>query len=59
MPYGPYGRGPVYMAAAGLVAVVALIVGVLMLTDHKDGRGVIFIVAAVAAAIVAVSARPR
>ena len=47
------------MAVAGLVAVVALIVGVLMLTDHKHGRGVIFIVAAVVAAIVAVAARPR
>jgi phosphate starvation-inducible membrane PsiE len=47
------------MAAAGLVAVVALAVGVLMLTDHKSSRGVIFIVAAVVAAIVAVFARPR
>lgn len=59
MPYGPYGRGPVYMAVAGLVAVVALIAGVLMMTDHKSGRGVIFIVAAVVAAIVAIFARPR
>ena len=59
MPYAPYGRGPVYMAVAGLVAVVALIVGVLMVVDHKSGRGVIFIVAAVAAAGVAVLARPR
>ncbi len=59
MPYGPYGRGPVHMTAAGLVAVVALIVGVLMLTDHKSGRGVIFIAAAVVAAVVAVLARPR
>ena len=47
------------MAAAGFVAVVALIVGILMVTDHKSGRGVIFIVAAVAAVIVAVFARPR
>ena len=47
------------MAVAGFVAAVALSVGVLMLTDHKSGRGVIFIVAAVVAAIVAVSARPR
>ena len=47
------------MAVAGLVAVVALIAGVLMLTDHKSSRGVIFIVAAVMAAIVAVFARPR
>jgi hypothetical protein len=46
------------MAVAGLVAVVALIVGVLMMTDHKGGRGVIFIVARVVAAIVAVFARP-
>jgi glucose uptake protein GlcU len=59
MPYAPYGRGPVYMAVAGLVAVIALIAGVLMLIDHKNSRGVIFIVAAVAAAIVAVFARPR
>jgi phosphate starvation-inducible membrane PsiE len=47
------------MATAGFVAVVALIVGILMVTDHKSGRGVIFIVAAVVAAIVAISARPR
>jgi phosphate starvation-inducible membrane PsiE len=47
------------MAVAGFVAVVALSVGVLMLIDHKSSRGVIFIVAAVVAAIVAVSARPR
>ena len=59
MPYAPFRRGPVYMAVAGLIAVVALIVGVLMMTDHKSGRGVIFIVAAVVAAIVAVFARPR
>jgi glucose uptake protein GlcU len=59
MPYGPYGRGPVYMAVAGFVAVVALSVGILMLTDHKSSRGVVFIVGAVVAAIVAMSARPR
>ncbi len=59
MPYAPYGRGPVYMALAGLVAVVALIAGVLMVTEHKSGRGIIFIVAAVVAAIVAIFARPR
>jgi hypothetical protein len=59
MPYGPYGRGPVYMAVAGLVAVAVLIVGILMLIDHKSSRGVIFIVAAVVAAGVAVLARPR
>ena len=47
------------MAVAGFVAVVALIVGILMVTDHKHGRGVIFIVAAVVAAVVAISARPR
>jgi phosphate starvation-inducible membrane PsiE len=47
------------MAVAGFVAVVALIVGILMVTDHKSGRGVIFIVAAVAAVIVALFARPR
>jgi hypothetical protein len=59
MPYAPYRRGPVFMAAAGLVAVDALTVGVLMVTDHKSGRGIIFIVAAVAAAVVAIFARPR
>lgn len=59
MPYAPFRRGPVYMAVAGLVAVVALIAGVVTMTDHKNGRGVIFIVAAVVAAIVAVFARPR
>ena len=59
MPYAPYRRGPAYMAIAGLVAVVALVIGILMITDHKSGRGVIFIVAAVVAAIVAMFARPR
>jgi len=59
MPYGPYGRGPVYMAVEGFVAVVALIVGTRMLTDHKSSRGVIFIAAAVVPAVVAVYARPR
>jgi hypothetical protein len=59
MPYALFRRGPVYMAVVGLVAVVALIAGVLMMTNHKSGRGVIFIVAAVVAAIVAVFARPR
>jgi hypothetical protein len=44
---------------AGLVAAVALIVGILMMIDHKSGRGVVFIVAAVVAAIVAMVARPR
>ena len=59
MPYAPYGRGPVYTAAAGVVAVVALTAGILMMTDHKSGRGVISIVAAVVAVIVAMFARPR
>jgi glucose uptake protein GlcU len=59
MPYGPYRRGPGYMAVAGLIAVVAVAAGVLMLTDHKSGRGVIFIVAGVVAAVVALFARPR
>ncbi len=52
-------RGPVGMAVASLVAVVALAAGIIMMTDHRDGRGVIFLVAAVAAAIIAVLARPR
>jgi glucose uptake protein GlcU len=47
------------MAVAGLIAVIALIGGILMLHDHKSSRGVIFIAAAVAAVIVAVFARPR
>ena len=59
MPYAPYKRGLVPMAVAALVAVVALVVGISMMADHKDGRGVIFIVAAVVAAIVAMVARPR
>ena len=59
MPYARFGRGPAYVAVAGFVAVIALIAGILMLADHKTDRGVIFIVAAVAAAIVAVFARPR
>jgi hypothetical protein len=59
MPYSPSGRGPVHMAAAGLVAVITLTLGIVMLADHKSGRGVIFIVAAVVAVGVAVYARPR
>ncbi len=59
MPYGPYARGPVSMAAAGFVAVVALSVGILLLTDRKSSQGAIFIAAAVVAAVVAVSVRPR
>jgi glucose uptake protein GlcU len=59
MPYASFGRGPGYMAAAGLVAVIALILGILMLADHRSSRGVIFIVAAVLAVIVAAFARPR
>ena len=47
------------MAAASLVAVIALVVGIIMLADHRSGRGIIFIVAAVVAAIVAVLARRR
>jgi len=47
------------MAVAGLVAVIALIAGIVMLTDHKSSRGLIFIVAAVLAVIVALFARPR
>jgi glucose uptake protein GlcU len=47
------------MAVAALVAVVAVIAGVLVLTDHKSGRGVIFIVDGVVAAVVALLARPR
>jgi hypothetical protein len=47
------------MAVAGLIAVGALAFGILMLTEHRDGRGLIFIAAAVAAAVVAVAARPR
>ena len=59
MPYAPYKRGLVPMAVAALVAVVALVVGISMMADHKDGRGVIFIVAAAAAVIIAVLARPQ
>jgi glucose uptake protein GlcU len=59
MPYAPMGRGPAYMAVAGLVAVIALVAGIVMLTDHKSSKGLIFIVAAVLAAIVALFARPR
>ena len=59
MPYAPYKPGPVSMAVAILVTVIALVMGIIMLAHHKDSRGVIFIVAAVAAAIVAVLARPR
>jgi len=47
------------MAVASLVAVIALAAGIIMLAGHKDGRGAIFIAAAVAADVVAVLARPR
>jgi hypothetical protein len=47
------------MAVASLVAVIALVVGISMMAAHKDGRGVIFIVAAVAATMIAVLARPQ
>jgi glucose uptake protein GlcU len=46
------------MAVAGLVAVIALVAGIVMLADHKSSRGAIFVVAAVVV-IVAVFARPR
>jgi hypothetical protein len=59
MPYAPYKPGPVSMAIAILVAIIALVVGVIMMAHHKDSRGVIFIAAAAAAAIIAVLARPR
>ena len=44
---------------AGLVAVIALVPSIVMMTHHKDGRGAVFIAAAVAAAVIAVLARPR
>ena len=47
------------MAMAILVAIIALVMGVIMMAHHKDSRGVIFIVAAAVAAIIAVLARPR
>jgi hypothetical protein len=47
------------MAMAILVAVIALVMGVTIMAHHKDSRGVIFIVAAGVAAIIAVLARPR
>jgi hypothetical protein len=59
MPYAPYKPGRLSMAVAGLVAVIALAVGIIMMAHHKDSRGVIFIAAAVVAAILAVLARPR
>ena len=59
MPYAPYKPGPLSTAVAVLVAVIALVAGVIMMADHKDGRGAVFIVAAVVAAVIAVLARPR
>jgi glucose uptake protein GlcU len=47
------------MAVASLVAVIALVIGIIMMAHHKESRGVIFIVGAVVAAIFAVLARPR
>jgi glucose uptake protein GlcU len=47
------------MAVAGLVAVIALVAGIVMLADHKSSRGAIFVVAAVVAVVVGVFARPR
>lgn len=59
MPYAPYKPGPMSMAMAILVAVIALVMGIFLMVHHKDGRGIIFIVAAAAATIIAVLARPR
>lgn len=59
MPYAPYKPGPVSTAVAVLVAVIALVTGIVMVGHHKDGRGVLFIAAAVVAATIAVFARPR
>jgi hypothetical protein len=59
MPYAPYKPGPMAKAMAVLVAVIALVMGVIMVAHHKDSRGVIFIAAAAVAAIIAVLARPR
>jgi ABC-type Mn2+/Zn2+ transport system permease subunit len=47
------------MAVAILVAVIALVIGIILMAHHKDGRGAIFIVAAPAALIIALLARPR
>jgi hypothetical protein len=59
MPYAPYKPGPVSTAVAILVAVIALVMGAIMMAHHRDSRGVIFIAAAAVAAIIAVLARPR
>lgn len=59
MPYAPYKPGPMSTAVAVLVAVIALVMGIIMLAHHKDGRGAVFIAAAVVAAVIAVLARPR
>lgn len=59
MSYAPYRPGPMSMAVAILVAVIALVIGIILMAHHKDGRGVIFIVAAPAAPIIALLARPR
>ena len=59
MPYAPYKPGPMSTVIAVLVAVIALVTGVVMLAHHKDGRGVLFIGGALVAVVVAVLARPR
>jgi hypothetical protein len=48
VPYAPYKPGPMSMAIAILVAVIALVTGVILMVHHKDGRGVIFVAAAAA-----------
>jgi hypothetical protein len=59
MSYAPYKPGPMSMAVAILVAVIALVIGIILMAHHKDGRGAIFIVAAPAALVIALLARPR
>ena len=54
MLYAPYKRGSVSMAMVILVAVIALVMGIILMAHHKDSRGVIFIAAAAVAAIIAV-----
>jgi len=57
MPYAPYKAGPVSTAVAFLVAVIAVVTGIVMMAHHKDGRGAVFIAAGVVAAVIAVLAR--
>jgi hypothetical protein len=47
------------MTVAIIVAVVAVVVGIVMLSRHKEGLGALFIVAGVVAAVLAMVARPR